>query len=136
MDDNPYAPPGDAISLGRLSRRVDPKEVPAIKRRLENLSYGSQVFGPLGFVFEGCAPILVPYSPTWGIFLWATGKLCYLAGISFAAMAKGRHWIWGGLGWFSCFGYLGIWLLGKRCLHCGEATNDDTCAVCGAPAPT
>jgi hypothetical protein len=134
MSDNPYSPPAEEVSRRARSRRASPSEIRAIERRLANLKDGIRVFVPLGFVFEGCAPILIPRAPLLGIALWAIGKLCWLTGMSLSAMMRGRSGAWGMFGWLSCVGYIFICLLTTRCLHCHEIVRTEACDVCGAPS--
>jgi hypothetical protein len=98
---------------------------------------GSRILAPLGLVFDVCVSVIAPILPGLAILVFLLSKACWLAGLGVYTLSRGRHWAWGALGLFGCFGWGALWLLlGKRCLNCKAETSTETCAFCGAPAPS
>lgn len=70
-----------------------------------------------------------------GCAIALVGTVLLIVGLGFAASAKGRKMAWGLMGLLSCIGLLVLYLLGKRCLHCGtpDSRTAEKCVQCGTP---
>jgi hypothetical protein len=66
---------------------------------------------------------------------WAIAMLIFAVGLSWYARSKGRHALWGLLGFGFVFGWLALRFLPSKCGWCGrqEAWRRERCPACGAP---
>jgi hypothetical protein len=67
--------------------------------------------------------------------MWFGGTVVYIAGLSFAALSKGRSGWFGLFGFLSCIGLLILHFMAKHCLNCPETASNSAkhCLRCGAP---
>jgi len=68
-------------------------------------------------------------------WLVIVGAAVVVGGLALYARMRGREGWWGALGVFSILGLIALFLLPKRCHHCGATPKGNSCAACGAPAP-
>jgi hypothetical protein len=63
------------------------------------------------------------------------GAAALVGGLAFYARMRGRDAWWGLLGLLSIVGLVILYILPKRCHHCGATAKGKVCSACGAPAP-
>lgn len=116
----------------RLNRNAVPpsdEQKAAIGARIKRLNDWGLLLGVAGLGLQGFGRVSEN-----GLLLLA-GRGAMVGGLALYARMRGRAVWWGALGLLSIVGLAVLYLLPKRCHHCGANAKGKICVACGAPAP-
>jgi hypothetical protein len=124
--------------------RITPEEAQAVRSRIRKLNLLSFAFALPGLFLQFGSQVVQgqPAPPEealaragTSVLIKLVGVILLIAGLTFYAKMRGRNGAFGLLGLLSCIGFLILYFLSKRCLHCGTSHSYRTkeCGACGAP---
>ena len=106
-----------------------------IAEELESSLISSLFLGGIGLLLLVCAGLELFHSKRSATIFMLLGMTLYIAGVCAYARYKGRHRLWGLLGFGCVFGLLALKFLPKICRACSQTFSDGRriCPYCQAP---